>query len=220
MPQMVAALFQRRAAAEQALQALIGSGVARDRISLLGEDSGREVSSISGFRDLQRDDDHAALADLPLPEDDRRTFAVGLRHGCALVAARIEREQMDEAIEILEMFDPLDLDRRSEAWQSEDEHSGADLGGPLAAGLTGGSPLGQTNTGAVPGAGALTGSDHDVGSADLRADEGARAPIGQQSTTVTARALDRTERAGVLDLGGPLSRDLNLAGRVRAYHGD
>ena len=50
MPRIVTALFEDRAAAQRALQALMEAGVTRDRIALVGEDPGRDVSSISGFR--------------------------------------------------------------------------------------------------------------------------------------------------------------------------
>ncbi len=227
MPQMIAALFETRAKAEQALQALIGSGVARDRITVIGEQVGREVSSISGFRDLARDDDLAALHDLPLPEDDSRTFEAGLRNGCALVTARVDRDQMEEAINVVEMFDPVDLDRKSEAWQrshvdSGSARSGVDVGAPLASGLTAGARAGQTNTSAVPGMGTMTDSTHDVGSGDLRTDETSQSDMGLSSTTATGHRRDeeRAGRPGVLELGRGLRRDTNRSGRVRAYGQD
>jgi hypothetical protein len=237
MPQMIAALFENRAAAEQALQALLGSGVARDRIALIGERADREVSSISGFRDLARDDDLAALHDLPLPEEDSRTFETGLRNGCSLIAARVDREQMDEAIRVIDMFEPLDLDRRSAAWQRSDHDqerspSGSAIGGPLGAGLTGGATAGQTNTAAVPGMGTMTDSTHDVGSADLRTDETSTSDLGLSSTTATGhrREEERAGRPGVLELGGQSAtstgrsdryrREPGRAGRVRTYQSD
>jgi hypothetical protein len=227
MPQMVAALFKTRAKAEEALQALIGSGVARDRITVIGEDAGREVSSISGFRDLSRDDDLAALQDLALPEEDGRSFEAGLRRGGALVAARIDRDHLEQAINVLEMFDPVDLDQRSEAWQqdhhdSENARSGIDVGGPLASGLTAGARAGQTNTSAVPGMGTMTDSTHDVGSADLRTDEASLSDMGQSSTTATGdrRAEERAGRPGVLEMGRGMRRDTNRSGRVRTYTRD
>ena len=50
MPRIVAALFEDQAAAQRALQAMLGTGVARDRIAITGGSDGREVSSISGFQ--------------------------------------------------------------------------------------------------------------------------------------------------------------------------
>lgn len=227
MPHMIAALFETRGAAERALTALIGSGVARDRITVIGEDAGREVSSISGFRDLSRDDDLAALHDLGLPEEDSRGFEAALRHGCALVAARVDRDRMEEAIEVLGMFDPIDLDRRSEAWQQRQGSgvdSGApdlgapDLGAPLASGLTAGARSGQTNTSAVPGMGTLTEATHDLGSADLRTDEPSLTDMGGSTVTATGRRADaRAGEPGVLDLGRGMKRDTNRTGRVRVF---
>jgi hypothetical protein len=224
---MIAALFDTYSAAERALQALLGSGTARDRIALVGKKPGAEVSSISGFHDLERDDDLAALADLNLPEEDRRTFEAGLRHGCSLIAARIDREQMEEAMAVIETFEPLDLDRRSEAWQRDHDSASARAGAetgpgaPLGAGLTAGGQAGQTNTAAAPGMGSLAGATHDLGSADLRSGDAVHSGAGRASTAAAGPAGEgRAGRPGVLEAGRAFRRDMNLAGRVRAYRQD
>jgi hypothetical protein len=62
MPQIIAALFDDQGRAERALQALVEAGLGAERITLVGDTRGREVSPISGFRELSaRDDDLAAL---------------------------------------------------------------------------------------------------------------------------------------------------------------
>jgi len=208
MPQIIAALFEDRARADRALQALLEAGVARDRIAIVGERSGPEAASAEGFRELSaRDDTLADLHDLPLPDEDLEVFEHGLRRGRLLVTARVDRDAIGEAIRVVEMFDPLDLDRESEAWSREpDRAAGVDVGGALAAGLTAGMGPGTTNTAAVPGMGAMTDRTDDVGSADLRTTEGRQsgeADLGLTSTTATGhrREEERSGRPGVLDLG-------------------
>jgi hypothetical protein len=224
MPQIVAALFADQGQAQRALQALMGSGVARDRIAIVGEGEGREVSSISGFRELSaRDDVLAELHDLPLPDEDLQLFEDGLRRGHVLMSARVDRDNMEEAMRVIDMFDPIDVDRESESWARERGGSGpnaggADVGAPLAAGLTAGMGTGTTNTPAVPGMGTMTDHTHDVGSADLRTTEAGQSgesDLGLSTTTATGqrRAEERAGRPGVLDLdqGGA---DASLAAKM------
>src|SRR5215211_4437703 len=98
MPQMIAALFRDPAQAHQALQSLIETGIAQNRIIAVGNRDAREISSISGFRSLAVPDDSvAALHDLNLPESDLRVFEQGLRRGLTLIAARVDRENAEEA---------------------------------------------------------------------------------------------------------------------------
>lgn len=247
MPRIVTALFEDRAAAQRALQALMEAGVARDRIALIGEDTGRDVSSISGFRELSaRDDGLAALHDLPLPDEDLRLFEAGLRRGHALLSVRVEAGNMEQAVSVIDLFEPLDIDHRSRDWQ-ESRPSGAgggagggvDVGGPLGAGLTGGGMAGTTNTGALPGMGSLRTGTHDAGTADLHTGEASRSDMGRSSTSETGgrREEARAGRPGVLSLaegqtvnpaagqgfaggGDRYRRELNRTGRVRAYSRD
>ncbi len=242
MPRIVTALFEDRAAAQRALQALMEAGVTRDRIALIGEDPGRDVSSISGFRDLSaRDDGLAGLHDLPLPDEDLRLFEEGLRRGHALLSARVDTENMEEAVRVIDLFEPLDLDHRSREWQGGQQGGtgGADVGGPLAAGLTGGNTAGTTNTGALPGMGSLTYGTHEAGTADPRTREASVSAMGLSSTSETGgrREEARAGAPGVLELsqgqtvnpaagqgfsggGDRYRRETNLTGRVRAYSRD
>jgi hypothetical protein len=139
-------------------------GIAQHRIVAVGNEDAREISSISGFRMLTaRDDSMEALHDLNLPEDDQRLFEQGLHRGYTLIAARIDKEDLDEAVRVLEMFDPADLDRDSRDWLKENgkAQSGTGPGAPLAAGIAGGAQAGMTNTESLPGMG-LMGGDRTI----------------------------------------------------------
>jgi len=221
MPHIVAALFDDRARAHGALQALMASGLAQDQAAILGDDVAPGAEGKDGFRQLSaRDDDLAELHDLPLPEEDLQLFADGLRRGRFLVTVRVDRDGAEEAARVLEMFDPLDLDRDSEAslHGQGGTAGGADLGAPLAAGLTAGMALGTSNTPAVPGMGSMTDRTDDVGSADLRTTEAGRSGQSDQglgSTTATEhrRAEERAGRPGVLEMGGG-DADASLATKM------
>src|SRR5215216_5622239 len=99
MPHIIAALFDDRARARSALQALIESGIARDRIAILGDNVAPSAEGDDGFRQLStRDQTVAELHELPLPEEDLQLFALGLHRGLLVLTARVDRDAMDEAV--------------------------------------------------------------------------------------------------------------------------
>ncbi len=232
MPQMIAALFRDPAQARQALQSLLEAGIAQHRIVAVGNQDAREISSISGFRSLSaRDDSMESLHDLNLPDADRRIFEQGLHRGHTLIAARVDRDNAEEAVRVLEMFDPVDLDGGSREWLSENgnDRTGADVGAPLGAGITGGSGGGMTTTSALPGMGLMAEGADDLGTTDLRTDEFAQTNQGSSSTIGTGarRSDERADREGVNELAvdtrpsadqpGLMQRHMNRGGRIWAY---
>ncbi|MBM6579033.1 hypothetical protein ILT44_02465 [Microvirga sp. BT689] len=232
MPQMIAALFGDPAQARQALQSLLETGIAQSRIVAVGNRDAREISSISGFRSLAvPDDSMAVLHDLNLPESDLRVFEQGLRRGLTLIAARVDRENAEEAARVLEMFDPVDLDGSSREWLGSggSDQAGVDVGAPLGAGITGGSGGGTTNTGTLPGMGLMAEGADDLGTTDLRTGEFAQGNQGSGTTTGTGarRSDERSDREGVNELAvdtqpspdqpGLMQRHMNRGGRIWAY---
>jgi hypothetical protein len=232
MPQMIAALFRDPAQAHQALQSLLETGIAQNRIIAVGNRDAREISSISGFRSLAVPDDSvAALHDLNLPESDLRVFEQGLRRGLTLIAARVDRENAEEAARVLEMFDPVDLDGSSREWLGSggSDQAGVDVGAPLGAGITGGSGGGTTTTGTLPGMGLMAEGADDLGTTDLRTDEFSQTNQGSSTTVGTGarRSDERADREGVNELAvdtqpspdqpGLMQRHMNRGGRIWAY---
>jgi hypothetical protein len=250
MPHIITALFESHAQAQRALQAMMETGVARDRLAVIGRTDGSETSSISGFRELSaRDDTLVELRDLPLPAEDLRLFEQGLRRGCSLLSARVERPNLEEAIQVIEMFEPVDLDRQTEEWAvRQGGMTGADLGAPLGAGLTGGTSSAGTNVESAPGMSAMADDPSGLGTSDLQTTE---AGLGDQGrSTMPAGQRRPEERAGapgVLELGARsdaqlatkvspnaaataamglnagtdlFRRETNRGGRVRAYSRD
>jgi hypothetical protein len=232
MPQMITALFRDPAQARQALQSLLEMGIAQNRIVAVGNADAREISSISGFRSLSaRDDALEALHDLNLPEPDKRIFEQGLHRHLTLIAAQVDRDNAEEAARVLEMFEPVDLDGSSREWlkESGSDQAGADVGAPLAAGITGGSGGGTTTTSTLPGMGLMAEGADDLGTADLRTDEFSQANQGSNTTVGTGSRRDdeRADREGVNELAvdtqpdpdqpGLMQRHMNRGGRVWAY---
>jgi hypothetical protein len=229
---MITALFRDPAQARQGLQALMEMGVAQNRIIAVGSEDAREISSISGFRSLSaRDDSLAALHDLNLPAADQRLFEQGLRRGHTLIAARIDRDDLDEAVRVLSMFDPVDLDGTSREWLEENPTGGqgADVGAPLGAGITGGGTAGTTNTGSLPGMGQMTEGSDALGSGDIRAGDTAQPGRDFSNTTPTGgrRSDERADREGVTELAvgsrpplgeqALMQRHLNRGGRIWVF---
>lgn len=207
-------------------------GIAQHRIVAVGNADAREISSISGFRALSVPDDRQeALRSLNLPQDDRRLFEQGLLQGLTLIAARIDRDNLDEAARVLEMFDPVDLDRDSRTWLAENgsQPTGGGHGAPLGAGITGGGQAGTTNTEALPGMGHMGQGSDDLGTADLRTGEARQSRQGADSTVGTGirQGDERADREGVNELAAGsqpspdqpalMQRHMNRGGRVWAY---
>jgi hypothetical protein len=232
MPQMITALFRDPAQARQALQSLLEMGIAQNRIVAVGNEDAREISSISGFRTLSaRDDSMEALHDLNLPDADKRIFEQGLHRGHTLIAAQVDRANAEEAVRVLEMFDPVDLDGSSREWLSSSgsDRDGVDAGAPLGVGITGGSGGGTTTTSTLPGMGLMAEGADDLGTADLRTDEFAQGNQGSDTTIGTGarRSDERADREGVNELAvdtrpsadqpGLMQRHMNRGGRIWAY---
>ena len=203
---LVAALFETRARAEEALAGLIGAGIAQDRVEIVGGGAGGDAAMMASAEEVADGDEcSAALRRLRLPEEDASAFAAACRGGGAVLAATVEDGEMDEAVGVIETYEPIDLDARTEQRReaATGEGAGADAGAPLAAGLSAGGLGGQTNTGALPGMGAMTDGTSDIGSADLRTQEAGLADMGLSSTTATGarREDERAGAPGTLELG-------------------
>jgi len=230
MPRIVTALFETRAAAERALQALMETGVARDRIAIVGERHAASTELAPTRPSAPDENVLSALRDLALPGEDTRLFQEGLRRGCALVTVRVDQGDFERAVQTIEMFDPVDLDRQSErmrAGASGGAHAGVDVGGPLGAGLTAGSGQGNTNLESVPGMGTMADDTSTLGTADLRTTERGLSDQGRSTTPAgDRRTEERADAPGVNELRAtdrvpegpaPYRRETNLTGRVRVY---
>ncbi|MCC2690005.1 MAG: hypothetical protein K0S21_2808 [Rhizobiaceae bacterium] len=136
------AFFDDRDDAEEAVSRLRSLGIADSSIRLTGGDSYRETvdpNDQKGFWD--------SVADFFFPEEDRATYAEGLRRGGYLVTVGdIRADQFDQALDILDDEGSVDLESRAETWRSEG-WTGSHMGGVAATGRqydSGGSLVGGT----------------------------------------------------------------------------
>lgn len=219
MSRIITALFEDRGAAERALQALIETGTARDRIAIIGERhaTGTEVAPTRPA--APNEDVVAALRDLALPAEDTRLFGEGLRRGCGLVSVRMDSGDVEQAVRVLEMFDPVDLDRRSEEWLRSGRREGVDVGGPLGAGLTAGAgAAGTSNVSATPGMGTMAQDTSSLGTADLRSSGTTATGDRRSDERAGAPGANELATAGIESPNPDLRRrETTGVGRVRRY---
>ena len=108
------AMYDTRGAAESARDQLAAIGIAHDAISIHGTDGGTAASSETA---TEEPGFWASLANLFMPDEDRHTYAEGLKRGSYLLSARVPDELAEAAEDILESSEPIDLDERSASWR-------------------------------------------------------------------------------------------------------
>lgn len=168
----VTAMFDSRAEAEQAVEALVSTiGLNRSAVRVeagAGTASGSQATEDKGF--------FASLKDLFMPEEDRYAYSEGLRRGAALVTAQVDDSQTDRAMDLLEKHGAIDLDEREAKWRQS--------------GWTGYTGAAAAGTGAVLGAV----SDGTRTSVAAMPGTGTSAPDGtpgNPSGTMVSRGVDQ-----------------------------
>ena len=149
MDRMITALFDNRNHAEQARADLTRCGLSEGRIDILTKDQlqGRpgtpeEVKKVSGAYD---DGDErgfwGSVKDFFMPDEDRSIYEEAVRRGGFLMTARVDEAKADEAIDVLEKHDVVDIEKRGQQFRQQgwtgdmsrrDAKEGAALAVPLA----------------------------------------------------------------------------------------
>ena len=130
----VHALFDDQAEADKARQDLIAAGIAHDAITV-HSNGGIDVSEPQpepGFWER--------MISLFVPDDDRQSFAEGVRRGGVAIEVRTDTANYDRVVDILDRDGAVDLDERQESWRRDGWHgyTGQD---PLAEGSPTTSPV-------------------------------------------------------------------------------
>jgi len=112
----ITAFFDSRSDAQDAIDRLIEAGTDRDRIRLV---PGAERDTANPSYPESGSGFWEALKDLFIPDDDRYTYAEGLRRGGYLVTVRATAEEYDRAIDILDDEGTIDIDERQDSWRTE-----------------------------------------------------------------------------------------------------
>jgi uncharacterized protein (TIGR02271 family) len=116
---MVTAFFDSRSDAEQAIERLVDAGVSRDSIRFMPGDE-RDPSDTAG--EASRPEPRGfwdSLGDWFLPDEDRGTYAEGLRRGGYLISVNASDEQYARVMAILDSEGTIDIDERAESWRAE-----------------------------------------------------------------------------------------------------
>src|SRR3954462_10743339 len=91
------AMYDDRSAAETARDRLVGLGVPAADVTGRGTDAGTAAPTAGEDKGFLH-----SLADLFAPDEDRHTYAEGLRRGGYLLSARVPERLEDRAIDLLE----------------------------------------------------------------------------------------------------------------------
>ena len=111
---IITAFFDNRSAADRATEKLAALGIPRDQIRLVpGRESTQPENQqhIKGFWE--------SLADLFMPDEDRYTYAEGLRRGGYLVSATVSTDKYDQALAVLDDEGTIDMDERAAEWRAQ-----------------------------------------------------------------------------------------------------
>jgi stress response protein YsnF len=110
------AMYDTKGAAERARDDLVALGVSSADVTIRGAGAASSATAPTGAEDKGL---WASLADLFVPDEDRSTYAEGVRRGGHLLSARVPDGVEDRAVEVLERHGPVDVDERSRAWSGE-----------------------------------------------------------------------------------------------------
>jgi uncharacterized protein (TIGR02271 family) len=162
----VTAMYDTSGAAEAARDRLVGIGVPSADITIRGTGASTGTTTTAG------DDTRSfweELKSLFVPDEDRHTYAEGLRRGGYLLTAQVPAGLEDQVYDELEASGAVDLDTRTSEWQA----SGWRGYGTEDAGGTASRESGIAATGAgagyASGTTATTGTDTAFAASDERA---------------------------------------------------
>ena len=187
----LSALFDSRADADRAVQALKAAGVAD--VVLTGNDNAStgDTQTYSGEARSDRGF-FESIGDFFFPEEDRNPYAEGLNRGGYLVTVRnIPEHQYETALDILDDEGAVDLDAREAEWRSEG-WTGYGASGATATGAAGmGSDM-STGTGTGTGMGMSSGMGQTgrEGAHDADLNAGGKIDIVEERLTVAKRAAE------------------------------
>jgi stress response protein YsnF len=190
----VTAMYDTRGAAETARDGLVSLGISSGDISIRGAEGGSTSASSTGTEDRGF---WAELKDLFVPDEDRHTYAEGMRRGGCLLTARVPEGMVDEALEVLERSEPVDIDERSQSWRQS--------------GWSGySSDAGSTTSGYGSGTAGTT----TTGYTDAGAGTGATGYVEETTTTTTATTGGTATGARTADLGVARTREDGVVERA------
>ena len=126
----VTAFFDDRSEAHKAIGKLTDAGIPQGNIDIV------EGNDPSASSEPARKDEgfFASLSNMFMGEEDRDTYAEGLRRGGYLVSVRTPAADQQRVVDILEEDGAVDMQERSEAWRAEGWSGGATGDAPATSG--------------------------------------------------------------------------------------
>ncbi|MBY3192651.1 YsnF/AvaK domain-containing protein [Rhizobium laguerreae] len=113
----LSAFFDSRSDAERAVERLKEAGVANDAIRFLpGYEANGDAGAVASD---DRSGFWAKLEDWFFPDEDRATYAEGLRRGGFLVSVQVDDATYETAHDILDDEGSIDIDERADSWRRE-----------------------------------------------------------------------------------------------------
>ncbi|MBL6081593.1 YsnF/AvaK domain-containing protein [Belnapia sp. T18] len=118
MSRTITAMFDDRAHADAAVQQLTQQlNILRSDVQLHAADT---ASTTDGTATTSGDTGFwASLKDLFVPDEDRTTYAEGVRRGSVVLSARVEDGMLEHAMDVLESHGAVDLDTREAEWRQD-----------------------------------------------------------------------------------------------------
>lgn len=163
--QIVTAFFDDRSEAQAAVDRIVRAGVSPADIKLV---AGADTATTTTTTSTHERGFFESLGDLFMPDEDRHTYAEGLRRGGYLVSVPTTYENRDTILDILDDEGTVDMDQREASWRSEG-WSGTETGyvAPAATArsqgtaTTGASYASSANSGALGSANTGSATDRD-----------------------------------------------------------
>lgn len=110
---MLTAMYDTPGAAESARNDLIARGIADTDITVRGTGASASGAPVGDDRSFWEE-----LKDLFVPDEDRYTYAEGMKRGGYVLTVRVPEGQETVAEQVLERYDPVDIDTRIEEWRA------------------------------------------------------------------------------------------------------
>lgn len=148
----IAAFFDTKSAAEKAVADLAAAGISRSHVSMVEGSSAAGATPTASHEGFLQ-----SLKDMIMPDEDRHSYAEGLRRGGYLVSIKTEDANHDRVLDILDRDGAVDMDQRETTWRGEGWMGyQAPAGGMAATGLAS-----QGTTARTPPAAALAATGKD-----------------------------------------------------------
>ncbi len=213
MMRTITAMFESRAEAERAREALMGLGLNASQINMHPAD---EVGGATTAHTSVREDRGfmSSLANLFMPDEDRHTYSEGMRRGHVMISAEVEERHLHHAMDALEAAGAVDLDTREAEWRSQGWTGGTDATGAV---------VGSSSSASATGASAMTEdtsvSMRDTGSAHLAGSTGAGAAAMNTGATHTGATAQTAANLTGRDEAIPIVQEQIRVGKREAHAG-